>query len=111
MFNVLIKKKNSNIQYEEQFNTGGEAQAWLYRIIGAPNDKGELNPHYDVQIDKILSTEEINAEINHQRRLAYPQPHDVIEALVEHIMEGRSEKINEIQAKRLAVKNIYQKSI
>jgi carbamate kinase len=56
-----------------------------------------------------IDPEWLEAQTIENRKKEYPSIDSVVEALIEHIAEGRSQKLQEIQAQREAVKIKYPK--
>lgn len=111
MFKIVIKNKTTNEVMERQSNTGKEIQDFLYSTVGQPDENGNHDSNYKFEISEILSTEQLNEEIRHKRRMEYPKIDEVVESLVELLIEGRPEKSNEIQTLRVAIKNKYPKIV
>lgn len=111
MFKIVIKNKTTNEIIERQSSTGKEIQDFLYSTVGQPDESGNHDSSYDFEISEILSTEQLNEEIKHKRKMEYPKIDEVVESLIELLIEGRPEKSNEIQAARIAIKNKYPKVV
>lgn len=108
MFNIKIKNKITNKEYEKNGN-GKEVQDFLYEIAGLPNENGIHDSNFEFSINKVITVDDLNDEIQMKRRVAYPTIDQVVEALIEVIAEGRNTKLNEIQALRNEVKLKYPK--
>lgn len=113
MFKVTIKKRNGQIHGGAEFNDLREAQKHAQVIQAKKADDGL--PYFLVQsIEDMIENLSLNPEwvekkAIENRKLEYPPIDSVVEALIEHIAEGRPQKLQEIQAQREAIKIKYPK--
>ena len=52
----------------------------------------------------------VEKDVQEKRKKEYPNETEVIEAIIEHLMEGKPQKLKEIQSKREAIKIKYPKA-
>jgi len=107
MFEVkIINESKMGSPWKGVFNTLEEATTWMNQQKTKPG-RSEEEATYIGPIDLTQDDEWVNEQVKQKRQAEYPDVYEVIEALMESIVEGRDQKLQEVQAKRIAVKNKY----
>ncbi len=107
MFKVNISNSSKNLSWSAKFSTEVEANEWLQKQIGKPH-RLPVESSYEI-INLSLDTEWVEKDIQGKRRKEYPSTEEIAEAVIEHLMEHRPQKLQELQSKREAVKLKYPK--
>jgi len=120
---TITNSSNGMVWGNENCANETEAQEWLARQIGKPdrlperiikNENGPITVIPQEFISEIidLSKDEkwVEKDVQEKRKKEYPNETEVIEAIIEHLMEGKPQKLKEIQSKREAIKIKYPKA-
>lgn len=104
MFRVnIFKSINGEFIGRELFKDSTHASNWIideavktgfyYEIVDLENDSGW-----------------VEEDIKQKRKKEYPSVEEIAEAVMEHLMENKSQKLQELQTQREAIKLKYPKA-
>lgn len=99
MYKINIYDKNVFLK-SEIFVNQDHAISW------SNEQKEKTGYDYEI-VDLSLDVEWVREDIRKKRAKEYPKINDLVEAIVEHIKENRPEKLNQLQAERIAIKAKY----